>query len=225
MAYVPPVSFATVRAPADPLADRRLAHAQPRRQVGVGLLVQDVRPNRLTLRLGQLVQRHQQRVGRVARVDQRLDPLERRVAHRHALDSEPLARPPFDRAALPRPVQHVARDPQQPPERALALVPEAARAGDRGRERLSGQVRRQLGIARPSRQVPGHDRLVPAVEDRERLGVPAAGAAQQLTVGGGRMRIHLPLITTTRRACDSRPHAARRGWEHVRSCAFSAQPP
>jgi hypothetical protein len=78
--------------------------------------------------------------------------------------------------------QLVGGDAEQPPARAAALGPKPAQPLDGGRERLGGEVERELGRGDAPAQVRGDVGDVAAVEHRERLVVAVARGHQQVLV-------------------------------------------
>lgn len=159
------------------------------RDLGVLALLEDPRPHRLALSLGELLDELEDRL--IARGGQLVDPGEVIVVEDLRLEGQPAASPILDTTATPALEQLVSGDAEHPRTgRATAPVAEASCDEEDRREHLCREVGGHFAVARFAQQE-GHDgRQMATVEDGERLSVAGEDRRQELPVGVLRVLWH-----------------------------------
>lgn len=181
------------------LAHDGLGAAQLRRDRRIGELVEHARPNRLSLSSRQLVEQLCQ-LRLVCERRELVDACEILVVEGHRLEPEAASRRRFHASSTQAVVELVLGYAEQPAGRRPALRVELTTCSDDRRERLGGEVERDLEVACAT-QVKAHDRWQPAaIEAFEGLLAARRRLGQQRVVVL-RSRPHVS-TSLERRFCD-----------------------
>jgi hypothetical protein len=197
-----------------PLAHDRLRAGHLPRDLGIRALVEDPRADGIALRHGQSSQQPVQQTD-VGKGRELFDPLEVAVLEDDPLVAQPRAGRTLDLGTAAAVEQLVLGNLEQPARGRTSVRIEPLEAGDDRRERLGGQIERELARVSAPQVVAGDDRQPSPVELRERLIIATCGRAQQVAVIGA-CQPHTQLLRTNRMAVTT--HLSREMRPHDSPC-------
>jgi hypothetical protein len=162
-----------------PLAHDVLRAAQAERDLGISPLLDQTSHQRCPCRRGELFECSRQ--GAVSPVGAFLDALQLGIIETYRLHAETASSCVGDAVAAEALAQLVTRDSEEPCH-GRGVAPVGTGAHHDGRERLGGEIERELAIADPSLEEGDDGVEVLALERRERIVVAGRDAPQQSRV-------------------------------------------